>query len=160
MAKLELTSNHSLHKQHTNYLGNRTWSFKYSLFYFMFNQSRDQKEISDHVWTLTRQSLWQNTHPSLSDRSDQRPQHANTQSTVNQHYLDASLMSCKRRNEDTATVHKKTMINSIFICIFSLYEYIMHIDCMLCMLDSKNKINNRLMVGNKDRIKDNGSLLS
>ena len=70
-------------------------------------------------------------------------------------------MSCKRRNEDTTTVHKKTMINSIcIIIIFSLYEYIMHIDCMLCMLDSKKKINNRLMVGNKDRIKDNGSLLS
>jgi len=28
------------------------------------------------------------------------------------------------------------------------------------MLDSKKKINNRLVVGNKDRIKDNGSMLS
>ncbi len=141
MSKLELTLNHSLHKQHTNYLRNRTWSFTYSLFYFMFNQSRDQKEISDHVWTLTRQSLWQNTHPSLSDRSDQRPQHANTQSNVNQHYLDASLMSRKRRNEDTTTVHKKTMINSIvIIIIFSLCECIMFLDHMLCIIDNKKKI--------------------
>ncbi len=36
----------------------------------------------------------------------------------------------------------------------------MHLDRMLCMLDSKKKINIRLMVRNKDRIKDNGSMLS
>jgi hypothetical protein len=110
MSKLELTLNHSLHKQHTNYLRNRTRSFTYSLLYFMFNLSGDHKEISDRNWTLTRHRPWHNTHPSQSGRSDQRPQHANTQSNVNQHYLDASLMSRKRRNEDTTTVHKKTMI--------------------------------------------------
>ena len=36
----------------------------------------------------------------------------------------------------------------------------MNFDRMLCMLDSKKKINNRLAVGNKDRIKDKGSTLS
>jgi hypothetical protein len=67
-------------------------------------------------------------------------------------------MSCKRRKEDVATVHKKIMNNSILI--LSLYECIMNLDRMLCMLDSKKKINNRLAVGNKDRIKDKGSTLS
>jgi len=117
MSKLELTLNHSLHKQHTNYLRNRTRSFTYSLLYFMFNLSGHHMEISDHDGTLTRHSRWHNTQPSQFGRSDQRPQHANTQSNVNQHYLDASLMSRKRRNEDTTTVHKKTMINSICIII-------------------------------------------
>ena len=36
----------------------------------------------------------------------------------------------------------------------------MNLNRMLCMLDSKKKINNRLAVGNKDRIKDKGSTLS
>ena len=36
----------------------------------------------------------------------------------------------------------------------------MHLDRMLCMLDSKKQINNRLVVANKDRIKDKGSMLS
>ena len=36
----------------------------------------------------------------------------------------------------------------------------MNLDRMLCMYDSKKKINNRLAVGNKDRIKDKGSMLS
>ena len=36
----------------------------------------------------------------------------------------------------------------------------MNLDRMLCMLDSKKKINNRLAAGNKDRIKDKGSTLS
>jgi hypothetical protein len=131
MAKLELTSNHSLQKQHTNYLRDRTWSFTYYLFYFMFNLRGDHKEISDHDWTPTRQSPWLSTHPNRSGRSNQRPQHINTQSTVNQHYLDTPLMSCKRRKEDTATVHKKTMNKSIFI--FSLYECIMNlIVCSVC----------------------------
>ena len=153
MAKLEPTSSHSLHKQHTNFLRNRTWSFTHSLLYFMFNLSGYHEEISDHDWMSTRQSPWHSTHPNRFGRSNQHPQ-----STINQHYLNTSLMSCKRRNEDTATVHKKTMIN--FILNFSLYECIMHLDRILCMLDSKKKINNRLVVGNKDRIKDNGSMLS
>jgi len=149
MAKLEPTSSHRLHKQHTNFLRNRTWSFTHSLLYFMFNH----EEISDHDWMSTRQSPWHSTHPNRFGQSNQHPQ-----STINQHYLDTSLMSCKRRNEDTATVHKKTMINSILK--FSLYKCIMHLDRMLCMLDSKKKINNRLVVANKDRIKDKVSTLS
>ena len=158
MAKLEQTSNRSLQKQHSNYIRDRTLSLTYSLFYFMFNLSGDHKEISDHDWTPTRQNPWLSTHPNRSGRSNQCHQHINTQSTVIQHYLDTSLMSCERRKEDVATVHKKIMNNSILI--LSLYECIMNLDRLLCMLYSKKKINNRLAVGNKDRIKDKGSMLS
>jgi hypothetical protein len=63
MAKLEQTSNHSLQKQHSNYIRDRTLSLTYSLFYFMFNLSGDHKEISDHDWTPTRQNPWLSTHP-------------------------------------------------------------------------------------------------
>ena len=156
MAKLELTSNHSLQKQHTNYLRDRTWPFTYSLFCFMFKLSGDHKETSDHDWTPTTQSPLLSTYPNRSGWSNQCPQ-----STVNQHYLGAPLMSCIRRNEDTTAVHKKTTTNSLLInSNFSLYECIMYLDRMRCMLSSKKKINNRLAVGNKDRIKDNGSILS
>ncbi len=78
---------------------------------------------------------------------------------MNQNYLGASLMSCIRRNEDTTAVHKKTMTNSFLIITnFSMYECIMYLDHMPCMLSSKKKINNRLVAGNKDRNKDIGSV--
>ena len=70
-------------------------------------------------------------------------------------------MSCIRRNEDTTAVHKKTTTNSLLInSNFSLYECIMYLDCMRCMLSSKKKINNRLVAGNKNRNKGIGSMLS
>jgi hypothetical protein len=84
IAKLELTSNHSLQKQNTNYLRDRTWPFTYSLFCFMFKLSGDHKETSDHDWTPTTQSPLLSTYPNRSGWSNQRHQ-----STVNQHYLGA-----------------------------------------------------------------------
>jgi len=69
-------------------------------------------------------------------------------------------MSYKGRNEDTTTVYKKTTINSFLIIYnFSLYECIMYLDRMRCMLSSKKK-NNRLVAGNKNRNKGIGSMLS
>jgi hypothetical protein len=76
---------------------------KYNLW---FNLRGAHKETSNHDWTPNIQSPWLSTCPNRSGRSNQRPQ-----STANQHYLDASLMTCIRRNEDTTTLHKKPMIN-------------------------------------------------
>jgi len=122
----------------------------------MFKLSGGHKEIPDHEWTPTTQSPWLSTYPT---RHRQINQHH--QSTVNRYYLDASLMSCTRRNEDTTTIHKKTMINpfpTLFNCF--LYECNMCLDRMPCMLSSKKKINNRLVAGIKDRNKVIGSMLS
>ena len=121
IVKLDLTSNHSLQKQHTNYWRDRPWSFTYFLFYFMFKLSGEHRETSDHHWTPTSQSPLLSTYPNRSGWSNQRPQ-----STVNQYHLGASLMSYIGKNEDTTTVHKKTMIKSFLIIYnFSLYECIM-----------------------------------
>ena len=84
IAMPELTSNHSLQKPHTNYLRDRTWSFTYSLFYFMFKLSEDHKETTDHEWTPNTHSPLLSTYPNRSGWSNQRHQ-----STVNQHYLGA-----------------------------------------------------------------------
>ena len=122
----------------------------------MFKLRGGHKEILESDWMPTTQSPWLSTYPNRPGQSNQHHQ-----STVNQHYLDPPLMSCTRRNEDTTTIHKKTMINSFptFVnCL--LYKCNMHLDRMPCMLSSKTKINNRLVTGNKDRNKVIGSMLS
>jgi hypothetical protein len=126
------------------------------LYFFMFKLRGGHKEILENDWMPTTQSPWLSTYPNRPGQSNQHHQ-----STVNQHYLDPPLMSCTRRNEDTTTIHKKTMINSFptFVnCL--LYKCNMHLDRMPCMLSSKTKINNRLVTGNKERNKVIGSTLS
>jgi hypothetical protein len=156
IAKLELISSHYLQNQPTIYPRERTWSFTYSLFYFMFKLSGGQKEVSDHDWMPTIQSPWLSTYPNRPGQSNQHHQ-----STVNRYYLGASLMSCIRRKEDTTTIHKKTVINpfpTFFNCV--LYECNMYLDRMPCMLSSIKKINNRLVAGIKDMNKGIGNMLS
>jgi len=77
----------------------------------------------------------------------------NCKSTLSGHLPDVMRKKKGRRGNSSQEDNEQFYFNSFIECIMSL-------DRTLCMLDSKKKINNRLAVGNKDRIKDKGSTLS
>ena len=77
----------------------------------------------------------------------------NCKSTLSGHLPDVMQKKKGRRGNSSQEDNEQFYFNSFIECIMSL-------DRTLCMLDSKKKINNRLAVGNKDRIKDKGSTLS